>query len=574
MTNDDARFEAASVEALVKQHFGIKADSVAALVGELDLNFRVASSDGQRWILKIAHLDRPRAQLELENQAMRHLRTRHFELGPVPVKTLDGSGIAEFPGGRLARLFGEVPGGAWADQPGHSPELLFELGVTLAKSDLALADFSHPHADRPFQWNLLNAREVLLDKVDSVNRPDRRRAALRVANELLEIENALSILPRQVVHNDANDTNVLVSMGHVCGLIDFGDLIASPRICNLAICSAYAIMNKPDPLRAATSVMAGYHSQSTLTPGEIVLLPTLIAARLAVSGTIAATRTESGNPYHQSTADQVWDALLKLQRIDSHWCRLVLFQAASYEEHLHESRLSNWLYAEERVDSAPLLGPKPLVALELDLSAGSPLFNGQAQQAETLGRRIEHYIEANKAVVGIGRYLEQRPIYTEAIFALDSNDGPARRDVHLGIDIFAPARTQLFAPLDGIVVSAADNAGQQDFGPTLILRHSIDSITFYTLYGHLSRVSLQSHQPGNPIRHGELLAEMGDYYENGGWPPHLHFQVISHLLGNQNEFPGVAWSGDLDALMLVCPDPMPLVRGLIQVQGADQGSIK
>ena len=155
-----------------------------------------------------------------------------------------------------------------------------------------------------------------------------------------------------------------------------------------------------------------------------------------------------------------------------------------------------------------------------------------------------------------GGYDEERAIYTSPVF----NAGPEPRTIHLGIDLFAPAGTAVFAPLDGRVHSFRDNAGALDYGPTIILEHAASAeLVFYTLYGHLSRESLDGLHSGRAFVAGERLAWLGGADVNGGWLPHLHFQVVLDLLGYDGDFPGVARKSERARWTEICPDPGPLL---------------
>lgn len=154
--------------------------------------------------------------------------------------------------------------------------------------------------------------------------------------------------------------------------------------------------------------------------------------------------------------------------------------------------------------------------------------------------------------VGIGRYDEDRVLYRHSPLF----DGTAeRRSIHLGIDLFVVDGTEILAPLAGTVHSAADNAGLGNYGPTMILRHRLDDIEFHTLYGHLSRSSLDRLEPGDTLEAGDTVAEVGDLQENGSWPPHLHFQIITERLSEEVDYPGVAAPSERERFLELCPDP-------------------
>lgn len=157
-----------------------------------------------------------------------------------------------------------------------------------------------------------------------------------------------------------------------------------------------------------------------------------------------------------------------------------------------------------------------------------------------------------------GGYGEDRAIYDGPVFAAGAGEEP--RTLHLGIDIFAPAGTPVFAPLAGRLHSFQDNANPKDYGPTLILEHSVTrDLTFHTLYGHLSRESLIGKHVGQDIAAGQPLASLGERDVNGGWPPHLHFQIILDMGDALGDFPGVFKPSQADHAKRLCPDPAPLL---------------
>jgi len=112
------------------------------------------------------------------------------------------------------------------------------------------------------------------------------------------------------------------------------------------------------------------------------------------------------------------------------------------------------------------------------------------------------------------------------------------------------------APLDGVVHRFADNSAQLDYGPVVILKHvTSEGLEFFTLYGHLTKDSLRALQPGRAIARGEVFARVGEAHENGGWPPHVHFQVILDLLDRGTDFPGVAMASEREEWKSLSPDP-------------------
>ncbi len=171
----------------------------------------------------------------------------------------------------------------------------------------------------------------------------------------------------------------------------------------------------------------------------------------------------------------------------------------------------------------------------------------QAMNAYVFGQ-----IKEAGAKVGLGGYNEERAVYQKSQ-VFDAAEGS--RSIHLGIDIWLPAGSAVFAPCLAKVHSFQNNDNFGDYGPTIILEHSLENHTFYTLYGHLSLESLDGLRIGKEIQKGEKFAEIGDERVNGHWTPHLHFQIIRDLLGKTGDFIGVAPKSQRDFYLDICPNP-------------------
>ena len=189
--------------------------------------------------------------------------------------------------------------------------------------------------------------------------------------------------------------------------------------------------------------------------------------------------------------------------------------------------------------------PKCSLAVPLDLSVRS-----------VLQTHIEEARKTSSSGMVWGGYLERRNIYsTSSNFQVEGME----RDIHLGIDIWADAGTPVYAPLSGRIHSFQDNAGFSNYGPTIVLEHSAVEGAFFTLYGHLSRGSLDGLEEGMVFSGGAELCRLGAWEENGEWPPHLHFQVITDMGDWWGDFPGACTAADLDRYREICPDPASLL---------------
>jgi murein DD-endopeptidase MepM/ murein hydrolase activator NlpD len=168
---------------------------------------------------------------------------------------------------------------------------------------------------------------------------------------------------------------------------------------------------------------------------------------------------------------------------------------------------------------------------------------------------INKKLAAAGAKFGIGGYAEHRTVYSRSkVFdSAQKNEEPRR--LHLGIDIWGKPHTPVMAPLDGIIHSFAFNNSFGDYGATLILSHRLEDISFHSLYGHLSLNSLKNLREGDYVKKGDVIAEFGIPFENGQWPPHLHFQIIFDMREWKGDYPGVCKFSEKDQWLQNSPDP-------------------
>lgn len=168
---------------------------------------------------------------------------------------------------------------------------------------------------------------------------------------------------------------------------------------------------------------------------------------------------------------------------------------------------------------------------------------------------VQRKINAANSRYGIGGYNEHRTIYSisNVFDGKQPNEEPRR--LHLGVDIWGPVGTPVYAFMGGMVHSFAFNDQHGDYGATLILLHQLDGLPFYTLYGHLSLRDIQSISAGNYVSIGQTIAHFGNQNENGHWPPHLHFQIILDMELKEGDYPGVCKYSEREKYLANCPDP-------------------
>ncbi len=558
---------------LAQDLYGIRAEATP-LPGERDQNFLLQTQAGEQFVLKIANALEDRAMLEAQQRAMMHI-AQHAPLCPRVVPTRAGESLAQVqsPSGThrfFVRLLTYLPGVHLADVKRHSPALLRDLGRCLGRMDRALADFDHPAVHRDFHWDLANGLRVCQEYQPLIADAELRRMVSQLTADFEHrVAPLLPKLRTSVIHNDANDYNVIVDPSgdlytrhqRVAGVVDFGDMVYSYTVGDLAVTIAYAVLDKPDPLVAAAHVVSGYHVEYPLTEDEIAALFGLVCLRLCMSVCMAAhqQRQRPDDAYLTISQEPIRRTLPRLLQIHPRFAEAAFRHACDLEPVPASAAVARWLQANART-FAPVLDvdPRTEPCLVFDLSIGSPLVSGDGRKNADpyLTGRLLDRMAAAGVTLGVGRYDEPRLLYTAPEFAAGDAPTAERRVVHLGLDLFTPAGTPVYAPLAGVVHAFANRAAPQDHGPTIILRHDTDDgQTFYTLYGRLSEAGLEGVYAGQPVATGERLGSVGAPEENGGWPPHLHFQLITDLLDLNCDFPGVVRPGEREVWRSFSPDP-------------------
>jgi len=555
---------------LAREIFGLEV-SAKSLPGEYDDNFHLTSTEGPEFVLKVMHPEREQSFVDMQCQALQHLATFAPQLSLPRVCATPGGDVFTFATlsdgtKRILWLLTFVQGSVLAKVNPHSPELLRSLGHFLAEMDAALEDFSHPATHRELKWDLARASWIR-DYLPYIRNSSRRALVERfLALYESEVMPVLKLLRRSVIYGDANDYNVLVAPPwpqplRVASLIDFGDMHYGLTVSELAIAAAYAMLGERDPLPAASSVVAGYHRAFPLNEAEISVLHALIGLRLAVSVTNSAHRKSLvvDDPYVTISEAPAWEALEKLASVHPRFAHYTFRDACGLPAVPQSEMVQQWLASNASGAASILdtdLHTSPSVVL--DLSVGSTFLGADPSRAdaENLTQAISRKLKNENASVGIGRYDEPRLLYTSALFGASKNPTDECRTVHLGIDLFASPGAPIHAPLDGVVHALAVNTAPLDYGPLVILRHTTkDGLEFFTLYGHLARETFDFLRPGQTIARGQEFARIGEVHENGGWAPHLHFQIIVDLLDYPSDFPGVAPASQRNVWNSLAPDP-------------------
>jgi len=282
------QFSAARVGRLVNEEYGLDGE-LNPLVSERDQNFRLVTADKRRYVVKIANVAEERVVTDFQIQALLHMERKACRVAvPRVVRTQAGevaTNLANDASVHMLRIVSYVPGRPLEDIV-PDKDLARNLGECLAEIDIALSDFEHPGDCQSLLWDMQRASELrgLMPCIGNTQ----LQATVRDCLDDFE-QNAASefdSLRRQVIHNDMNPGNVLVTENQpvsVAGVIDFGDMIRAPLIIDVAIAAAYLRSEADDPLVPLVAFVAAYDRITPLDDKEFDLLYDLVRMRLATT---------------------------------------------------------------------------------------------------------------------------------------------------------------------------------------------------------------------------------------------------------------------------------------------------
>lgn len=309
------------IKDFIKAEFGLKDFNIKKLAGYDNVNYHIQSSEKSYVFKTYSHSEELEDLTKAENEALLNLQKKPSTQYPAPVAFGDGLFVktAELQGGKkICRMLTFLEGKFMGDiEP--TPQLMESLGSFLAETDLKLGKLKdYRLRSRTWEWDI---QHLHLNKKYLADIPDPRNRNLALYFFQQYEENVLPLLPqfrKQIIHNDANEWNVLTKAGRVSGIIDFGDITHSYLINELAVALAYVCYDKEEPLVWANLVLSAYHKILPLEEKEIAVLYYLIAARLVISvcNSAHARKTDPDNSYTSVSEKNAWAMLKKWLEIN------------------------------------------------------------------------------------------------------------------------------------------------------------------------------------------------------------------------------------------------------------------
>ena len=246
------------------ENWGIQA-TLTALHGEYDLNFKAETASGERYLLKVMRPGCDPDFVSMQCLAIQHVH-RHSDVSNVPEIVLSSSQqdfvISPDDNGvdRILWVNRFIEGTVYAHFNPKCNQLIDNLGRSIAQLHHSLSGFEHKWLQRSFKWNLLESSWIG-DHFSAVTDVHRQEILENILSNFNTILPALKALPSTPIHNDINDHNLLASRtltsdSVISGIVDFGDMCAAPRVCEIAIAGAYIVMDHPHPERALQWLVA------------------------------------------------------------------------------------------------------------------------------------------------------------------------------------------------------------------------------------------------------------------------------------------------------------------------------
>jgi Ser/Thr protein kinase RdoA (MazF antagonist) len=321
------RFSQKEAVSISKKFYGVDV-LASSLPSERDQNFLLKSrNSGKKYVLKISNQKEKKETLDLQNSAMKIISScLGNDSCPQICLTKEGKKtkkISQKQSYHYVRMVTYIEGKPLAQTLPHTPILLQSAGKFIAKIDQALKNFSHPAAKRKFHWDLQRGPETIKQLMKYIEKPEERSLIKHLLERFQsQAMKSVSQLKKTVIHNDGNDYNILVkdsdkkslNQKKCFGILDFGDMVYSYTVGDIAVVAAYVMLDKKNHWDAASHLIKGYDRVMKISDKELEAVSHFIYLRLCMSVVISAfqKKKQPDNEYLIISEKKAWNLLKKL----------------------------------------------------------------------------------------------------------------------------------------------------------------------------------------------------------------------------------------------------------------------
>lgn len=302
---------------ILKDNYGLKNCTVTPMEGYDSVNFKVSANNKNFVLKQYNHKAETLALLAAEDRvavALDPIATLNFPKSIVNLRKRSFTIVDD----RIYRLLPYLEGDFIAIIA-KDKKLMVSFGTALATMDKTLlGHYDTIFAAKETVWDLKYFKkniDYLEDITDSKDRNLVRYFFLQFDEQITPIHHNLR---KSVIHNDANDWNVLTKNNTITGFIDFGDMCHTWLINELAIGLTYMMMHQEQPLETAEIVIKAYHEVLPLQEIELDALYYLIAARLCTSvcNSAHSKKLKPESDYITISEQPAWELLRVWLRIN------------------------------------------------------------------------------------------------------------------------------------------------------------------------------------------------------------------------------------------------------------------
>ena len=505
---------------VLEQNWGITG-TLKPLDSYLDQNFLVKSTDGNKYVLKIANIETPESWLDLQNQSLHHLQGNTI---PRIIHSKEKESML-FIQLHWWRVLNFLEGTMLSTVPFHSQKLLQNIGAFVGQISNKLASFSHNAAERPLQWDLQQSASLLENWVTFVEDKKTKSAILAIMKNWKTKIPEINKVRRSIIHADLTRYNLLLddSGTKIQGIIDFGDVCLSWTIGELAVLVLESAMTgSPTPFADAYEVIKAYHKVFPITKEEAQLLYPLIQLRSAtiVSASARQLSMEPDNEYvrKQAVSDQEMFHQLSLEKSDLATalflkaCNFECDVMKKFETYFETTKITSLFKEEKNLKS-------------IDISPSSDIYNNGAwTDPEACKKNIQGKLEN-----GFGITVAYTPIINPY-----TNNAKETQTIALGMYVFAPIGTPIYAPTD-----------------CTFIKQTTEKLIFKTsnFYVYITGIE-PNFKIGTNLKQGEILGKISNNTSDSPFPSHVYIQIDAS--GNA---PMYCLPSEKIGWEILCPDP-------------------